>query len=123
MDDMKVATIAPILMANIDRETRLITDEASHYSGAKNYSDEHGFTRQGQGAHVSKIDRAIHTNIIEGFFSIFKRGMKSVCQHNGHDHLNRYLAKFGFCCNNRVALGVNDIGRADNLLRGVVGNG
>ena len=63
----------------------------------------------------------IHTNTIEGFFSIFKRGMKGVYQHCGHNHLHRYLAEFDFRYNNRVALGVSDSERADLLLAGVKG--
>ena len=61
------------------------------------------------------------TNTIEGFFSIFKRGMKGVYQHCGHNHLHRYLAEFDFRYNNRVALGVKDSERADKLLLGVKG--
>ena len=44
---------------------------------------------------------SVHTNTIEGFFSIFKRGMKGVYQHCGHNHLHRYLAEFDFRYNNR----------------------
>ena len=64
---------------------------------------------------------AAFTRTIEGFFSIFKRGMKGVYQHCGEKHLHRYLAEFDFRYNNRHALGFNDADRADNLLRGVVG--
>ena len=52
---------------------------------------------------------------------MFKRGMKGVYQHCGHNHLNRYLAEFDFRYNNRMALGVNDVTRAETLLVGVVG--
>lgn len=52
---------------------------------------------------------------------MFKRGMKGVYQHCGHNHLNRYLAEFDFRYNNRMALGVNDVTRAETLLLGVVG--
>jgi ISXO2-like transposase domain len=38
----------------------------------------------------------VHTNTIEGFFSVFKCGMKGVYQHCGHNHLNRYLAELDF---------------------------
>lgn len=57
-----------------------------------------------------------HTNTMEGFFSIFKRGMKGVYQHCGHKHLHRYVAEFEFRYNNRVALVVEDSQRAINLL-------
>ena len=51
----------------------------------------------------------VHTNTVEGYFSIFKRGMKGVYQHCAEKHLHRYLAEFDFRYNNRVALGVNDL--------------
>ena len=63
----------------------------------------------------------VHTNTIEGFFSIFKRGMKGVYQHCGHNHLNRYLAEFDFRYSNRMAIGVKDSERANKLLLGVKG--
>ncbi len=62
-----------------------------------------------------------HTNTIEGFFSVFKRGMKGVYQHCREDHLQRYLAEFDFRYNNRQALGVNDVERAQTLLKGIGG--
>ena len=60
-------------------------------------------------------------NTAEGFFSLFKRGMKGIYQHCSEKHLHRYLAEFDFRYNNRVALGVDDQTRADNALAGVVG--
>ena len=62
-----------------------------------------------------------HTNTIEGYFSIFKRGMKGVYQHCSEKHLHRYLSEFDFRYSNRVALGVNDTARADAALKGIVG--
>jgi hypothetical protein len=67
------------------------------------------------------VDGPVHTNTIEGVFSIFKRGMKGVYQHCREKHLHRYLAEFDFRYNNRVAQGVDDRTRADNALSGVVG--
>lgn len=121
VDDLKTSTLLPILQANISREARIMTDEAGQYKSVGQHFADHGFTRHGNGEYVSKTDRTIHTNTIEGYFSIFKRGMKGVYQHCGHNHLNRYLAEFDFRYNNRVALGVNDTDRAETLLKGVVG--
>ncbi|HXE19699.1 MAG TPA: IS1595 family transposase [Castellaniella sp.] len=122
IDDMKASTILPILQANIAREARVMTDEAAQYKPvSKMFDGGHGFTHHGQGEYVNKIDGTIHTNTIEGFFSIFKRGMKGVYQHCGHNHLNRYLAEFDFRYNNRAALGVDDAARAESLLLGVRG--
>ena len=63
----------------------------------------------------------VHTNTIESVFSVFKRGMKGTYQHCAEKHLHRYLAEFDFRYNNRIALGVDDLARADNLLKGIVG--
>ena len=62
-----------------------------------------------------------HTNTLEGYFSIFKRGMKGVYQHCDEKHLHRYLAEFDFRYNNRIARGVNDEVRAAKMVEGVVG--
>jgi hypothetical protein len=72
--------------------------------------------------HVANTtDSSCHTNTIEGFFSIFKRGMKGVYQHCGEQHLHRNLAEFDFRYNTRIALGYNDSMRAENALKGIVG--
>lgn len=63
----------------------------------------------------------IHTNTVEGYFSVFKRGMRGVYQHCKEKHLHRYLAEFDFRHNNRTALGVEDLERAEKALRGVSG--
>ena len=56
-----------------------------------------------------------------GYFSIFKRGMKGVYQHCSEKHLHRYLAEFDFRYNNRVALGVNDEMRTKTAIKGIEG--
>ena len=121
VDHVDAATLVPILQANISREARVMTDEAGQYHHLSKHFADHGFTKHGKGEYVSNEDRTIHTNTIEGFFSVFKRGMKGVYQHCGHNHLNRYMAEFDFRYNNRKALGVDDFARAETLLRGVVG--
>ena len=54
----------------------------------------------------------VHTNSAEGYFSIFKRGMRGIYQHCGEKHLHRYLAEYDFRYNHRAALGYNDRERA-----------
>lgn len=79
VDDLKVATLAPIIRANIAKEATLMTDEAGYYKIiGRRWFDGHRYVRHGAGEYVSKEDRATHTNTIEGYFSIFKRGMKGV---------------------------------------------
>lgn len=121
VDNLKASTLLPILQANIAREAQIMTDEAGQYKYVDRHFAGHAFTRHGQGEYVSRTDPTIHTNTIEGYFSIFKRGMKGVYQHCGHNHLNRYLAEFDFRYNNRKALGVDDQQRAETLLQGVIG--
>jgi ISXO2-like transposase domain len=57
-------------------------------------------------------DKLITTNTVEGYYSIFKRGMKGVYQHCKEKHLHRYLAEFDFRYSNRVRLGIDDVARA-----------
>jgi len=122
VDSLSAKALTPILKENIDREARVMTDEAGQYHHiGKHFEGGHAFTRHGQGEYVSKTDRTIHTNTIEGYFSIFKRGMKGVYQHCGKQHLHRYLAEFDFRYNNRSALGVEDAERSANALGGIVG--
>jgi hypothetical protein len=63
----------------------------------------------------------VHTNTVEGYFSIFKRGMKGIYQHCSEKHLHRYLAEFDFRYSNRVKLGVNDEQRAARAVIGAKG--
>ena len=120
-DKFGAADIYPVVRANVAREARLMTDEARVYVTLGREYAEHGTTHHKAKQYVDFTDRSIHTNTVEGAFSIFKRGMKGVYQHCGEQHLHRYLAEFEFRYNNRVATGVGDTERADNLLQGVIG--
>jgi hypothetical protein len=67
------------------------------------------------------VPNDITTNTVEGYYSIFKRGMKGIYQHCSEKHLRCYLAEFDFRYSNRVALGVDDWNRADKTIAGMVG--
>jgi transposase-like protein len=119
--DLRVTTIAPILEANIAREARLMTDDARQYAYIGwNFAD-HGRVNHTAGEYVSRQDPTIHTQTVEGFYSIFKRGMRGVYQHCSSKHLHRYVAEFDFRYTNRIAVGVDDVARTDAALLGVVG--
>ena len=64
---------------------------------------------------------SVHTNTAEGYFGVFKKGMRGVYQHCAEKHLHRYLAEFDFRFNNRVALGVHDGERATLAVKGAAG--
>jgi len=115
VDGTSTKDVMPILRANIARETKIVTDEAGQYKHLKREFAGHDFVRHGQGEYGRG---EIHTNTIEGYFSIFKRGMKGVYQHCGEKHLHRYLAEFDFRYNRRH---VTDSERADLALGGAVG--
>ena len=73
------------------------------------------------GEYVNRRNPEIHTNTVEGYFSVFKRGMKGVYQHCGKKHLHRYAAEFAFRYSNRIANGFDDASRAEAALLGVAG--
>ena len=94
-------------------EIHLRTDEAKHYVNLGREFASHESVQHSGKEYVRKgTGPTAHTNTIEGFFSVFKRGMKGTYQHCGERHLHRYLAEFDFRYNNRSALGVEDAARA-----------
>lgn len=95
----------------------IYTDEAGQYKNLSREFAGHDFVRHGQGEYGRGV---VHTNTIEGYFSVFKRGMKGVYQHCAKKHLHRYAAEFEFRYNNRSANGVEDAERGQIALRGVV---
>lgn len=118
VDRADKATVANIVMANVAKESRLHTDESKLYKGADGVFASHETVMHRDGEYARGD---VTTNSVEGFFSIFKRGMKGVYQHCDEKHLHRYLNEYDFRYNNRVALGVNDEARAVKALKGVVG--
>lgn len=122
IDWVDTATIKPILLANISREAKLMTDEGSVYKRLGGMFRGGNFVvHHASGQYVNLANRALHTNTIEGYFSIFKRGMRGIYQHCGKQHLHRYLAEFDFRYSNRQANGFDDAARANLLLGGIVG--
>ena len=119
IDDLSAKTVMPILRENIAKETLVMTDDAGQYENVCQDFEAHGVVRHSQGEYV--VGEDFHTNTLEGYFSIFKRGMKGIYQHCSKRHLHRYLAEFDFRYNHRIALGVDDIERTSHALRGIVG--
>jgi transposase-like protein len=120
IDRTTAEQIIPVVMANVAREAHIMTDEHALYknSNLKNDFAGHSIVRHQFGEYVVG---AAYTNTVEGYFSIFKRGMRGVYQWCAEKHLHRYLAEFDFRYSNRVALGCNDEDRANRLLDGIVG--
>lgn len=112
---VNVDTLKPILMKQIAAETRLMTDEARQYIPIGKEFASHDVVCHSIGEYVRGD---AHTNTIEGYFSIFKRGMKGIYQHCGEQHLKRYLCEFDFRYNERH---IDDFSRTNIMLCGIKG--
>ena len=115
IDDLTMKTILPILRENIEAKATIYTDEAGQYKKLADDFAGHDFVCHSAGEY-GRGD--IHTNTIEGFFSIFKRGMKGIYQHCGEKHLQRYLTEFDFRYNTRD---LDDFARTKLALKGIEG--
>lgn len=109
-------TLRPILDQQIHASSNLVSDDGGtrigrHY--VRHQAVNPGIGEYGWGD--------VHTNTIEGYFSILKRGINGVYHHVSSQHLKRYLAEFDFRYNEWQALGVNDEARGDRPIRGIIG--
>ncbi len=115
MDGLRTADIHRVLRENVDLKSRLMTDEGTSHNWefAKHERVKHGAKEYARGD--------VTTNTVEGFFSVFKRGMRGTYQHCGPQHLQRYMDEFDFRYSNRIALGVGDAERALRAIKGAAG--
>lgn len=111
-------TVAQIVNENIHHETTLYTDESRLYTRVGANFAEHSTVNHSAKEYARG---PVHTNTIEGYFSIFKRGMSGVYQHCQEKHLHRYLAEFDFRYNHRAGLGYSDADRMVASIPGIVG--
>lgn len=105
-----------VVRRNVHHESTLMTDTTTRYKFAP--------VADHQMVDHSKFEWTrgeAHTNTLEGFFSVLKRGLVGTYQHVERKHLNRYLAEFDFRQNTRIALGIDDVERARRAVRGMVG--
>jgi hypothetical protein len=112
------ATVRKVLFTNADRKSTLMTDEAVVYPAAGAHYADHQTVNHSEKEYARGT---ASTNTVEGYFSIFKRGMKGVYQHCSEAHLPRYLAEFDFRYSNRAALEISDTARAEKALKGIQG--
>jgi transposase-like protein len=114
-------TIGSYLFTRVDRQSRLLTDEHHSYMRPGKEFAAHKSVNHSADEYVSLRDRSVHTNTVEGFFGIFKRGMRGIYQHCGQQHLQRYLAEFDFRYTHRSANGYNDAERTAEAVKGARG--
>jgi transposase-like protein len=115
MDKVTKADIMDAVEQNVKRESRFMTDQASWYRKGGYPVAEHETVNHNA---FEWVRGECHTNTLEGYFSIFKRGMKGVYQHCAEKHLHRYLSEFDFWYNNRK---IGDAERTENMLAGIKG--
>jgi transposase-like protein len=118
VDGTSAADVVPILKENIAKEAKVMTDEAGQYAHIGKHFASHEFVVHSADEYARGD---VHTNNLEGFYSIFKRGMKGVYQHCAKKHLHRYAAEFEFRYNHRIGNGCDDATRAARALAGVKG--
>lgn len=115
-------TVTDILRQNVNRKTQLHTDESKLYNKALNVVAGHHKVNHTAKEYV-RYEHAFnaHTNTVEGYFSVFKRGMRGTYQHCAEKHLHRYLTEFDFRYDRRASLGVDDTHRTSDLAKGTLG--
>lgn len=118
VDELDIVTIRKVLFENIVLDSTLMTDEAQHYKNPGKEFTKHEAVNHSEGEYARG---SATTNTVEGFFGIFKRGMKGIYQHCAEKHLQAYLNEFDFRYSNRIALSVDDTERARRAIKGAEG--
>lgn len=115
IDKANKAKIREILVRNVSRKSRLVTDESNLYTETGPEFERHQKVHHARGEYVRGD---VYTNTLEGFYSIFKRGMRGIYQHCGEQHLQRYVTEFDFRYNHR---NINDNERREEVLKNISG--
>jgi transposase-like protein len=118
MPNVKAETLRAVLGSHASAKSHFMTDEDVSFTAIGWNFASHGTVKHSADEYVRGH---IHTNTVEGFFSILKRGIYGVYQHVSEAHLHRYLSEFDFRYNNREKLGINDVGRASRALSAAKG--
>jgi transposase-like protein len=116
--EVTAKTLGPIIEAQLHGASFVYTDEGGAMKKAARKYDGHQSVNHSLGEYVRGD---VHTNTIEGYFSILKRGINGTYHHVSQRHLKRYLAEFDFRYNARSALGVEDAERTTRILSGIAG--
>lgn len=111
-------TLRLVIGRHADRHSHFMTDDSPTFGDIGWNFASHGTVKHSEDEYVRGL---VHTNSVEGFFSILKRGVYGVYQHVSEAHLRRYLAEFDFRYSNRAKLGVDDAQRAALVLKGAKG--
>jgi transposase-like protein len=122
-ENVTAATLREVVFGTADTKSRLMTDELRAYRRIGRRFAKHDTVNHGEEEWARRLPDGTkaHTNTVEGFFSILKRGIYGCYFHVSEEHLHRYLAEFDFRYSHRSAVGVEDVERSDRAIRGAVG--
>ena len=115
---VNAATLRPILLEQVHQASTIMTDENKVSKGMAKAFAATESVHHGAGEYVRG---GAHTNTIENYFSILKRGITGTYHHVSATHLKRYLAEFDFRYNQRMGLGVSDMERMEKAAQGIAG--
>jgi transposase-like protein len=118
MPNVRAESLRAVVSSHASPKSHFMTDEEAAFVGIGWNFASHGTVKHSADEYVRGD---VHTNTVEGFFSILKRGMYGIYQHVSEAHLQRYLTEFDFRYSNREKLGVNDTARASLALKGAKG--
>jgi hypothetical protein len=118
--DVTADTLREAIEKVADAESHLMTDEAATYLGIGKEFAGHSAVNHSKDEYV-RLGGFVHTNTIENYFSILKRGVNGVYHHVSEAHLHRYLAEFDFRYSNRSGLGIEDAQRTELAMKGAAG--
>jgi transposase-like protein len=120
MEHVTAANLKPIIKEGVHGWSNVMTDDATVYPFVlKNHVASHDVVCHSKGEYVRHEDgKSIHTNTVEGFFSLLKRGVYGTFHHLSKKHLHRYLSEFDFRYNARD---VSDGERTERALQSVRG--
>lgn len=121
VEKVTAKNLRPIIDKLVAKDAHFVTDTSTVLDSAGS-NRKHSKVNHTEKEYVRvENGEVITTNTVEGYFALLKRGINGIYHHCDAKHLHRYLAEFDFRYNNRIARGVDDLDRADNLLQGVVG--
>jgi len=112
-------TLRPIIVQTAHRASHLMTDGARMYPAVGREFAAHSSVDHAAGEYVRHGHH--HSNTVENYFSILKRGVIGTYHHVSEAHLARYLSEFDFRYSNRSGLGIDDTQRTQEVLRHVGG--
>jgi transposase-like protein len=116
--NVTAATIRPIILSAVSQQSRLHTDEMRVYpTFGWRFAQHETVTHSAE----EYVRGDVHTNSVEGFFAILKRGIYGTYHHISEAHLGRYLYEFDFRYNHRIQLGCDDATRAALAVKGIAG--